>query len=626
MKSLLNFLVLLVVCLVAIPAGGQDYYDTDPPGLKHWMTEEELARKDEIGKGFVASDFPAQPLALSEFGRKLGVLIRYPFGISYSLIREMSLHAKVYTIVANQSQENTVRANYAANNVNLSNCEFIYAPTNSYWTRDYGPFFIAEGDDRISVVNFPYNRPRPQDDQIPIHVANYFGMNYYNMNIVHTGGNYMTDGMGIAASTTLVWTENPSLTPEQINQTFQNYLGIHTYHVVPDPNNTYINHIDCWAKFLDVDKILIRSVPPSHPQYQAIEAAAAYWTQQTSGYGTPYQVFRVNTPNNEPYTNSLILNNKVFVPIMGNANDQPALSVYQQAMPGYTILGFTGSWLSTDAIHCRTKEIPDPGMLHIRHIPLRGLQPERNTHTITAEIIPYSKQPLKNDSLLIHYSFNGTQYYQSVLVSIGGKKYSGTIPFAPVGTTVRYYLSAADQSNRREKHPFIGQADPHTFTIAPTHKHYITLNSNWTGISTHLIPFDQLQQIFAPVTGQLILVQRGTDLWWPSMGVNTLTRWNEKDCLLVKTIGSVQIEVLALQQASKTFQLKSGWNNLPVLSATPVSVEQLFNNWTNQVIIVKEMAGWRLWWPEQQINTIGQLIPGRAYQVKVTQPFQVVFP
>ena len=38
------------------------------------------------------------------------------------------------------------------------------------------------------------------------------------------------------------------------------YLGIETYHVVPDVNGEYIKHIDCWGKLLSPDTILIRSV------------------------------------------------------------------------------------------------------------------------------------------------------------------------------------------------------------------------------------------------------------------------------------------------------------------------------------------------------------------------------
>lgn len=76
----------------------------------------------------------------------------------------------------------------------------------------------------------------------------------------------------------------------------QNYLGIDTYHVVPDPLGDYIKHIDCWGKFLDVDKVLIGQVPSSDPRYADYEAAADYFANQTSSYGTPFQVFRVYSP------------------------------------------------------------------------------------------------------------------------------------------------------------------------------------------------------------------------------------------------------------------------------------------------------------------------------------------
>ena len=49
----------------------------------------------------------------------------------------------------------------------------------------------------------------------------------------------------------------------------------------------------------------------------------------------------------------------VFVPIMNSQWDDDALEVYEAAMPEHEILGFTGSWQSTDALHCRARGIPD---------------------------------------------------------------------------------------------------------------------------------------------------------------------------------------------------------------------------------------------------------------------------
>ena len=63
----------------------------------------------------------------------------------------------------------------------------------------------------------------------------------------------------------------------------------------------------------------------------------------------------------------MILNNKVFVPVFGSSWDDEALAVYSEALPGYEVIGFNGSWESTDALHCRVKGIPDLKMLQIFH-------------------------------------------------------------------------------------------------------------------------------------------------------------------------------------------------------------------------------------------------------------------
>ena len=41
-------------------------------------------------------------------------------------------------------------------------------------------------------------------------------------------------------------------------------------------NNTYIDHIDCWGKYISPTKVLIREVPDNHPQYDMIEETKLY--------------------------------------------------------------------------------------------------------------------------------------------------------------------------------------------------------------------------------------------------------------------------------------------------------------------------------------------------------------
>ncbi len=437
--------------------------------LTHEMTPQEAMIKD-FNKDFYETEPPVGPVRnIAEFDKMEGVLVRYPFGIPINLIALMSEDIIVTTIVSNQSQQNTVLNLYQSNGVNTENCNFLIAPTDSYWTRDYGPWYIADANNNIAIVNFPYNRPRPNDNDVPIEMANFLGIDLYGMNLIHTGGNYMTDGMGISASSNLVWDENPQLTHEQINQKMHDYLGIDTYHVVQDPNNTYIDHIDCWGKFLAPNKVLIRSVPQSHPQYDEIEETAQYFASQTSSYGTPYNVYRVYTPSNQPYTNSLILNNKVFVPIVDSPYDDDAIEVYQEAMPGYQIIGIeedpSHPWESTDALHCRTKGIADRNMLYVKHIPISGNVDTDTDYEITAEIIPYSHQNVIPESTLVFYKINDNEFTAIQMTHTTGYYYTATIPEQPEGSTVFYYIHSVDLAGNRANHPFIGAPDAHKFHV-----------------------------------------------------------------------------------------------------------------------------------------------------------------
>ena len=400
----------------------------------------------------------------AEFEPMQGVLIRYPFGISYAVIKEMAEDVNVVTIVASVSEKNTVQSQYQSYGVDISHCTYLIAPSDSYWTRDYGPWFMFNEDNVQGVVDFTYNRPRPNDDQIPTRYANNQSIPVYNMALETAGGNYMTDGQGTAISTTLVWEENSGYTHQQINDMVEQYLGVTTYYVVPDVNGEYIKHIDCWGKLLSPDTILIRQVPPSHSQYDEIEAAVSFFENTTSCYGTPYDVVRVYTPNNQPYTNSFILNNKVLVPIVGDSWDDDAIASYQAAMPGYEVLGFTGSWESTDALHCRAMGITDRFMLYIEHTPLTGNQSSETGYDIQAKIYAYSEQSIITSSTGVSWRINNGSWNFIQMQPLGNDYYHAVIPPQANGTIVSYYIHAEDASGRMENHPYIGAADAYCFT------------------------------------------------------------------------------------------------------------------------------------------------------------------
>ena len=340
---------------------------------------------DELPIGFTAEEWenrhlietmgretepPVGPIRnIAEYEPMQGALIRYPFGISTSIIREIAEDVKVYCLVSSGSQNAAFNSMNNAD-VNMDNIEFILGATDSYWTRDYGPWWVVDGNGDIGIVDFTYNRPRPNDNDAPLKVSDYLNIPYYSADFISAGGNYMTDGFGLSAATQIAYTENnecntndqssvPLESCEYIDNIMEDYYGVTEYHIVADPNDEYIDHIDCWGKFLSPTKLLIRSVATSHSQYDKIEEVVNYFEGVITSNGEPFEIFRVYTPNDQPYTNSLILNNKVFVPIMNSSWDDDALDAYQAALPNHEILPFTGSWVSTDGLHCRVKGIPD---------------------------------------------------------------------------------------------------------------------------------------------------------------------------------------------------------------------------------------------------------------------------
>jgi len=447
----------------------------------HYLSEEEMHMEFDASRDFYITDPPLAPVRhVAEFEQMQSVLVRYPLDIPVALVREIAEDCHVLTIVASSSQQQTALNYYQSNNVNTENCDFLIASSDSEWTRDYGPWFVFDGNKQPGIVNFPYNRPRPNDNEIPIEVADFLDIDLYGMNLESTGGNYMCDGMGKAASTDLIWEENGQYTHDEIDDLVEDYLGIEEYYVNADPLDEYIKHIDCWGKFLSPGKILIGQVPVSDYRYEDYEAIADYYANEISSYGVPYEVFRVYTPGLSqitPYTNSLILNKKILVPITGSQWDDEAIAVYEEAMPGYEIVGIIYNyWYYSDALHCRIKGIADVGMLYFHHIPVLGEVPNEESIEIATDIIAYSGEEIYADSVFIIYSINGSEY-DSVLMSFqSGNTWSGYLNGLAAGDEVDYYLFAADASGRRANNPYIGLSDPHEFTVAANPEFELTLS------------------------------------------------------------------------------------------------------------------------------------------------------
>lgn len=155
----------------------------------------------------------------------------------------------------------------------------------------------------------------------------------------------------------------------------------------------------------------------------------------------------------------------------------------------------------------------------------------------------------------------------------------------------------------------------------------IPLPSGWSGLSSYMIPFtDNISGIFAEFENEFELLESLNLIYYPSQGIYTLTDWEQQAAYKIKMNNAVELTIHGFTESNQTFELTTGWNLMPVICNQPVNAVNLFGTLGTNFVVAKEVASDHIYWPEYGINTIGNLIPGKAYFVKVAGNSSVQFP
>ena len=309
-----------------------------------------------------------------------------------------------------------------------------------------------------------------EDDDTNIDFANQMGWDIQNLPLYWTGGNFMTDGYGMGFSTELMINEN-NMSENEFSNILNNYLEMDTYHILGNPNEESIQHIDCLAKLVNPETIIIKEVSQNSPEYECMEEFADSFYEFNTFYGRPFTIHRLYCPEinggvweTNPvaaYTNSLILNNKVLVPQYGIDQDSQAIETYQIAMPGYEVIGFDDTfgdpWYAEDALHCRTMGIFNPNMIHISHKSVRSEEIINNNDVyIETEVIDYSNTNLQSVVLNWKYSVENGPFNQIILELGLDNLYSGEFPVLDANSVIEYFITALNLDGNTVSHPNAG--------------------------------------------------------------------------------------------------------------------------------------------------------------------------
>jgi agmatine deiminase len=454
-----------------------------PQDLPRYMTEEEKQMELDYNP-FIYPEYTTPPpvpvRTMAEWEELQGVMITWT---SYtSILRQVVQYAQteglVYIVC---SDSNTVKNYLTAGGVPIINLKFLIVPFNSVWVRDYGPWTVYSEDyDSLYIIDWIYNRPtRPLDDNIPVHFANYIDVPIYQTTVppndlIHSGGNFMADGLGTGFSSKLILNENSGKTEAQIDAIMNSYMGIDRYIKMETLPYDVIHHIDMHMKLLDEETLLVGQYPPGVADGPQIEANLQYVLNNfLTPYGKPYRVVRIPMPphngqyppqgNYRTYTNSIIINKTVIIPTYEFQYDTTAFRIYREAMPGYRIVGINSNSIITalGAIHCIVKEVGAFDPLFISH---SGMNDTVGPGPYEIKAIVRTQSGVANANLF--WTTDTTLGYTSVPMNVsGGDTMSGFIPFQPNNSEVFYYISAASNSGKTMNKPMPAPAGYYRFVV-----------------------------------------------------------------------------------------------------------------------------------------------------------------
>lgn len=134
------------------------------------------------------------------------------------------------------------------------------------------------------------------------------------------------------------------------------------------------------------------------------------------------------------------------------------------------------------------------------------------------------------------------------------------------------------------------------------------------------------EETIAPVADKVLFAQHFGQVYWPQYGINTMEGFTNSSGLRLVLDSDDAVQFIGFEVTTKTITLSSGWNILPVLSSCPVDVEVLSSQLGNALIMVAEMAGEKSYAPQSSNNSLQELLPGKAYVIKVATGEEFTFP
>lgn len=314
-------------------------------------------------------------------------------GIWLNMVDALNDHESVHLVVADERQQEHVSQQLQYHGIGLQNVDFHTIKTDDVWVRDNGPIFVINDKGQVAITDWVFNGWGDRfdyqlDNQVPASIAEQLDLPIFEVPMVLEAGAVEVNGKGtfhVTRSSIIDLYRNPGMSQEEIEETLGYYLGVDHFIWLTGAGRGECDlwgdetdcHIDIVARFTDETTLLYNwTEDTSDPRHDmcALSYAAMQHSTTESGKSlslvplplpevhqtTTMTKWRKNTFTDAAYSNYLVANNVVLVPVYGHKNDDRALKIIGEHFPGREIISIevVGLIEHGGAVGCVTQPQP----------------------------------------------------------------------------------------------------------------------------------------------------------------------------------------------------------------------------------------------------------------------------
>lgn len=157
----------------------------------------------------------------------------------------------------------------------------------------------------------------------------------------------------------------------------------------------------------------------------------------------------------------------------------------------------------------------------------------------------------------------------------------------------------------------------------------ISLSVGWNSISSYCEPEEALMdEVFKVDRTKVLIVKNGAGkIYVPQYNINTIGDWNLTNGYNVYSTQNFDFKIAGVLQEPGDYpiSLNGGWNFISYLRNSEISVVTALAPIVSKLLIAKNGKG-KIYVPQYNINTIGNMVPTESYQMYLTSPAVLTYP